>query len=69
MTVRPATPADLPGILADPSQMQQLFMNLVTNASEALGDEAGGLITIRTGVQKIDDTYTGRLLPALPLDG
>ncbi|MFN7957081.1 MAG: response regulator [Holophagaceae bacterium] len=58
---------DLPFITADPTQMQQLVMNLVTNASEAIGDGTSGLITLRTGVQTIDESYTGSLLPTLPL--
>jgi PAS domain S-box-containing protein len=58
---------DLPFIAADSTQMQQLIMNLVTNASEAIGAEASGLITIRTGTQVIDETYTNGLLPTLPL--
>ena len=34
-------PADLPLVEADPSQMQQLVMNLVINAAEAIGDQTG----------------------------
>ena len=58
---------DLPFISADPTQVQQLIMNLVTNASEAIGDEVSGLITVRTGLQSIDETYTHGLIPTLPL--
>lgn len=40
---------DLPAINADATQIRQIVMNLITNASDALGD-AGGTITLRTGV-------------------
>jgi signal transduction histidine kinase len=36
----------------DPVQLRQIIMNLITNASDALGDEAG-TITLRTGVQTV----------------
>ncbi|BDU73332.1 PAS domain-containing hybrid sensor histidine kinase/response regulator [Mesoterricola silvestris] len=56
----------LPEIMADPAQMQQLVMNLVTNASEALGEE-GGTITLRTGEQWLDSVYLTTLIPAIPI--
>jgi PAS domain S-box-containing protein len=40
---------DLPAVSADPTQVRQIVMNLITNASDALGEE-GGTITLRTGV-------------------
>ena len=44
---------DLPWIEADGVQLQQVVMNLVTNASEALGD-AEGTIAITTGLEILD---------------
>ena len=39
--------ADLPDLLGSEDQLQQVFMNLVSNASEAMGAE-GGVLTIET---------------------
>ena len=39
----------LPSVMADAGQLGQVFLNLVTNASEALGEDAG-TIAIRTGL-------------------
>jgi PAS domain S-box-containing protein len=44
----------LPAISADPTQIRQIVMNLITNASDALG-EKGGTITLRTGVARLED--------------
>jgi PAS domain S-box-containing protein len=44
---------DLPAIEADASQVQQVIMNLVTNASEAIGDKEG-IIALETGTRDLD---------------
>ena len=44
---------DLPPVEADEGQMQQVIMNLVINAAEAIGKDAG-LISVRTSVQAVD---------------
>ncbi len=47
---------ELPAVEADAAQLRQVVMNLITNASEALGAE-GGTITIRTGARSCDAAY------------
>ncbi len=47
---------DLPPIKADPTQLRQVVMNLVINASEALGGKSG-TISLNTGVVRVDKDY------------
>ena len=46
----------LPVVEADAAQIHQVVMNLITNASEAIGEE-GGSITVRTGVIDVGPEY------------
>ena len=46
---------DLPLIEADPAQMQQVVMNLVINGAEAIGEDAGGTVEIRTSLRELNE--------------
>jgi PAS domain S-box-containing protein len=68
VTIRSELEEDVPDILADRVQLQQVFMNLMLNAIEAMKD-TGGEMTIRSGLNQegqllisISDTGVG--LPA-----
>ena len=52
-TLSLTTEPGLPPIKGDPAQIQQVIMNLVVNASEAV-ETPGGIITIRTGQETLD---------------
>jgi PAS domain S-box-containing protein len=60
---------NLPAVNADPTQIRQIVMNLITNASDALRD-ASGTITLRTGVirreELNDPKFGGPLEPDEP---
>ena len=47
---------DVPPVEADPTGLGQIVMNLVLNASEALGEE-NGVVKVRTGVMHCTDDY------------
>jgi len=59
ITLRFACSNDLPVVEADATQVRQVIMNLITNASEAIGDE-DGMITITTGTMTCDAEYLAR---------
>jgi signal transduction histidine kinase/ActR/RegA family two-component response regulator len=48
---------DVPSIRGDPGQLQQLIMNLVLNAAEAIGEYTNGTVRIATAVQGVDEEY------------
>ena len=47
---------NLPPIEADSVQIQQVFLNLVTNAADAIGEE-NGFVSITTGSIEVSDDY------------
>jgi signal transduction histidine kinase len=49
---------NLPAVLGNPAQIQQVIMNLITNASEAIG-ERGGVITIATSEVRAEGASRG----------
>ena len=56
----------LPAVEADRSQIQQIFMNLVLNAAEAIGNQSGA-ITVSTGVRLVDQEQARTILGASDL--
>ncbi|MBS3821711.1 MAG: response regulator, partial [Phycisphaerae bacterium] len=54
-------PDDLPAVMADATQIRQVVMNLITNASEAIGDRSG-VISVSTNAMEctqecLDEAY------------
>jgi PAS domain S-box-containing protein len=59
--------SSLPVIEADPAQVQQVVMNLVTNASEAIGEDSGA-ITIETSLRRIEEPETQTVFSGQPVE-
>ncbi len=60
---------DMPAVEADATQVRQVVMNLITNASDAIGEKSG-VIAVRTGVMFADRKYlTTTHIPADLPDG
>jgi len=55
-TLRTELTAELPTIMADPSQVSQVVLNLITNANNSL-PEAGGSIVVASGFVEADLDY------------
>ena len=47
--------AATPPVLADSAQLQQLVMNLAINAGEAIDEQKGGTVFLRTGVEELGE--------------
>ena len=59
---------DLPAIHADKTQIEQLVMNLIINAAEAIQDEAGSVI-VTTQVRKVTGDEMGTFLTEHKVEG
>ncbi|MCB9058379.1 MAG: PAS domain S-box protein [Calditrichae bacterium] len=56
--------AELPNIKADPGQMEQVIMNIVINARDAM--PVGGKLTIETKAVDVDENYTSSHMEVVP---
>ena len=52
---------DLPPVEADASQIRQVVMNLITNATDAVGDTPG-VVSVKTGQMRCEEDYLSTLL-------
>jgi len=66
VAIRFALQPGLPRIDADIAQLQQVLMNLVTNASEAIGDQEGA-IDLATGTEELSLADLGSAFPGQDL--
>lgn len=64
--LRVILPDNLPPVSANGAQLRQVVMNLITNASEAIG-ERGGVITVATSRVRIDGGSFPGNAPGLPV--
>lgn len=60
---------DLPAIEGDPSQVQQVVLNLLTNASESLGENPGVIQVSTRAVTATAADLASRFVPEPPLAG
>jgi len=63
--LRVSLPERLPAISANAAQLRQVVMNLITNASEAIG-ENGGVITVSTSTVRFDGGPSAGNISELP---
>ncbi|MBC8204275.1 PAS domain S-box protein [bacterium] len=54
---------NLPSFEGDATQIRQVIMNLITNASEAIGDKSG-VVALSTGIMECDREYLNSCNPA-----
>ena len=59
---------DLPLIEGDPVQIRQIILNLLTNATEAIGDQRSGVVIIRTDTNTLDGDTIESLYPGQNLE-
>jgi PAS domain S-box-containing protein len=53
-----AVPPDLPPVYTDPSQLQQVLMNLILNAAEAIPPEKHGIVIVSASVENVPAART-----------
>ncbi|PWT89274.1 MAG: hypothetical protein C5B56_07405, partial [Proteobacteria bacterium] len=58
----------LPPVEGDPAQLQQVLMNLVINAAEAIGESKTGTVQVSTGLQEADERLLRKMYGASRLE-